>query len=297
MRRTFLALGVVLSLGAGLLLIGQAPPGTSMDRIGFPQNYQTTYKKMYTLDNNQNRQIRVIWANDVAQKVDPNQPWNFPYGSTLIFESYAPQLNDAGDPVLDDSGRFIPTDLQTIFVMKKDHGLGAEYGPVRNGEWEYVSYNPDGSFATAPSGSGTCALCHLQASSAPLSSNLPPSNAVNDYVFRVDQMFGGGSGAMPGGVMLNYLFVPNTIHVKAGSTLTIYNDDDVLHTIAANDNSFFSGFMGKGGSYTMKFDHPGEVPIHCTLHNRMKGTIIVDPPDAASTSAAGYSHGGGLPRR
>jgi plastocyanin len=290
MRRIFLPLGVVLSLATGLVLISQAPPGTSMDRIGFPQNYQTTFKKMYSLDNNQNRQIRVIWANDVAQTVNPNQPWNFPYGSILLFESYAPQLNDAGDPVLDDNGRFIPTDLQTIFVMKKDQGFGAEYGPVRNGEWEYVSYNPDGSYATPPSGTGACALCHLQASSASLSSNLPPSNGTNDYVFRVDQMFGGGSGAMPGGAMLNYLFVPNTIHVKAGTTLTLYNADDVVHTISADDGSFYSGFMDKGASYTMSFDQPGMVSIHCTLHNRMRGTIIVDPP-AASPSASSYGHG------
>jgi plastocyanin len=299
-RKSVLAFGVVVCLATGLLLIGQAPPGTSMDRIGFPKNYQTTYKKMYTLDNNQNRQIRVIWANDVAQTVNPNQPWNFPYGSILLFESYAPQLDANGDPVLSDSGRFVPTDLQTVFVMKKDQGFGAEYGPVRNGEWEYVSYNPDGSYATAPAGSGACALCHLQASSASLTSNLPPSNAVNDYVFRVDQMFAGGSGAMPGGVMQNYLFVPNTIHVKAGTTLTIYNDDDVVHTISANDGSFFSGFMGKGGSYTMKFDQPGEVAIHCTLHNRMRGTIIVDPPGAsASTTTSSYGHGAGavLPLR
>src|SRR2546423_7457639 len=114
---------------ATMVLVGQAPPrpGTSTDRVGFPQNYKTTFKKLYTLDNNQNRQIRVIWANDVAQTVDPTQPWNFPYGSVLVFEDVAPQLNDAGDPVLDENGRFIPTNLRTVFVMKKERGFGTEY--------------------------------------------------------------------------------------------------------------------------------------------------------------------------
>jgi hypothetical protein len=31
---------------------------------------------MEVFDNNQNRQIRVIWANDIAQSVDTTQPWN-----------------------------------------------------------------------------------------------------------------------------------------------------------------------------------------------------------------------------
>src|SRR5215467_2483759 len=133
MRKGFLAIGLLVSCSTGLLLIGQAPPGTSMDRIGYPTGYQNTYKKLYTFDNNQNRQIRVIWGNDVAMKVDPNQPWNFPYGSILIFESVLPKLDDSGEPVLDENGRFIPTDLTTVFVMKKDKGFGSEYGPVRNG--------------------------------------------------------------------------------------------------------------------------------------------------------------------
>src|SRR5262249_46184425 len=139
MKRSTIALCLLGSLATTVLLVGQAPalPGTSVDRIGFPKSYQTTFKKLYTLDNNQNRQIRVIWANDVAQQVVPTQPWNFPYGSILLFESWNPQLNDAGDPVLDENGRFIPTTLTTIFAMKKERGFGAEYGPIQNGEWEY----------------------------------------------------------------------------------------------------------------------------------------------------------------
>jgi plastocyanin len=291
MRRILFAGTLLVLSAAGLMLVGQGttPPGTSADRIGYPQDYQSTFKKLYTFDNNNNRQIRVIWANDAAQSVDAGQPWNFPYGSELIFESWTPQLDGDGNPVLDDDGRFIPTTLTTVFVMKKQQGFGAEYGPVRNGEWEYISYNPDGSFATAPSGTGACALCHLTGSSQPMTVGLPPINAANDYVFRANQMFRHGTGALPGGVLQNYLFVPNTIHVKAGSTLTIYNDDDIVHTIAADDGSFKSDFLGTGGSYTMKFDQPGQVPIHCTLHGRMRGMVIVDPADGTA-DGAGYGH-------
>src|SRR6266404_258317 len=174
MRRLFssAAIGVLLLPATWFVLVGQAPPlpGTSADRIGFPADYKSTFKQLYVLDNNQNQQVRVIWANDIAQTVDPAQPWNF----------------------------------------------------------------PDGSFATAPAASGGCALCHLQGSSAALANNLPPMNAKNDYVFRVENYFNGGSGATPDGVMLNYVFVPKTVHVQAGTPLTLYNGDQILHTIVAD---------------------------------------------------------------
>src|ERR1043166_653790 len=232
MKRLLLVVCTLLLSATGLVLVGQAPalPGTSADRIGFPANYKTTFKELYALDNNQNQQVRVIWANDMALTVDSSQPWNFPYGSILLFEDY-PTVPDAnGNPTLDENGRFVRAPLRTIFAMKKDKGFGSEYGPIRNGEWEYVSYLPDGSFATTPANSGGCALCHLQGSSAALTNNLPAINAKNDYVFRVENFFSRGSGAVPDGVMLNYVFVPKTIHVQAGVPLTIYNNDEVVHT-------------------------------------------------------------------
>ncbi len=294
MKRPIIASSVILLSAAGLLLVGQAPtlPGTSVDRIGFPKDYQTTFKQLYVFDNDANRQIRVVWANDIAMTVDATQPVTFPYGSILLFESYPAVLDSAGNPVLDDNGRFVRGNLTTVFAMKKDKGFGSEYGPIRNGEWEYVSYNPDGTTATAPANSGSCALCHMNGSSLPLAAGLPPINAANDFVFRVGTYFNHGSGAMPGAVMLNYSFVPKTIHVKAGSTLTLYNDDQLVHNVIADDGSFGSEYMGTGGSFSVKLDQAGTVPIHCSLHPRMKATIIVDPPDAAAAAVQNYSHSG-----
>ena len=300
MKRLFssAAIGALLLPATWFVLVGQAPtlPGTSADRIGFPANYKNTFKQLYVLDNNQNQQVRAIWANDMAQTVDPNQQWNFPYGSILLFEDY-PTVPDAnGNPTLDENGRFVRGPLRTVFAMKKDKGFGAEYGPIRNGEWEYVSYLPDGTYATAPANSGTCALCHMQGSSSPLINNLPPMNAKNDFVFRVENYFNGGSGATPDGVLLNYVFVPKTVHVQAGTPLTIYNGDQIVHNIVADNGAFASPLMGTGGSYTMKFDTPGEVNIHCSLHSRMRGKIIVDAPDAATATANSYGHGAPQPK-
>ena len=130
----------------------------------------------------------------------------------------------------------------------------------------------------------------MNGSSLPLSTGLPPINAANDYVFRASTYFNRGSGAVPGAVMLNYSFVPKTIHVKAGTKLTLYNDDQLVHTVIADDGSFGSDYLGAGGSYSIKLDQAGTIPIHCSLHARMKATIIVDPPDAATAAVQNYSH-------
>jgi plastocyanin len=286
-----IALSSVFLLIAGTYLPGQVPtplPGTSVDRINLPTNFRDTFKQMEVFDNNQNRQIRVIWANDIAQSVDTTQPWNFPYGSMMVFESYATVNDDAGNPTLDANGRFVRGPLTTVFASRKEQGFGAEYGPIRGGEWEYVSYNPDWSYATAPANSGSCALCHLTGT-ASTAATYPPVNAVNDYVFRAMQAFRGGSGALPDGVMLNYSYVPRTIHVKAGTPITLYNTDDVLHSITADDQSFDSGLISQGASFTVSFDQPGQVAIHCLVHSRMRATIIVDPADVPVT-ATKFSH-------
>src|SRR5205814_1508687 len=81
----------------------------------------------------------------------------------------------AGEPLLDKDGRFVPNALTTIFVMRKERGFGADYKELRNGEWEYASYRPDGSFGTQPSATGSCALCHLKGGSLTLSSSTPVS--------------------------------------------------------------------------------------------------------------------------
>ena len=44
--------------------------------------------------------------------------------------------------------------------MRKEQGFGVEYRENQSGEWEYVSFLPDGSYATPPADSGACAQCH-----------------------------------------------------------------------------------------------------------------------------------------
>src|SRR5690242_19585359 len=83
-------------------------PAPTVDRIGFPTDYQNSFLKVYTFDNYQNRQIRVMWANPIAASVTPSTVNNFPYGSIIVMETYSVVEDANGEPVLDPNGRFMP---------------------------------------------------------------------------------------------------------------------------------------------------------------------------------------------
>jgi len=289
---------LALVIASGSLLFQartQTPPplpAPTVDRVGFPTNYQTTYTKVYTFDNFQNRQIRVVWANPIAASVTPNTVNRFPFGSIIVMETFAVMEDAAGNPMLDAAGRFIPSGAApTVFVQRKERGFGADYGLIRNGNWEYVAYHPDGTYSTMPSGTGSCAACHLQGASGtaaapagvPIAANTVDIGEQWDYVFRPELFatpkFGGGSGAVPNAILQYYVFVPNTIHAQPGQVVTVYNYDQILHHIVSDDNSFDAGVMNPGASFAVTAGAAGTtISYHCTLHSRMKGRIVVDPP-------------------
>ncbi|ABX13250.1 multicopper oxidase domain-containing protein [Nitrosopumilus maritimus] len=69
---------------------------------------------------------------------------------------------------------------------------------------------------------------------------------------------------------------PIAIQVDSGTTVTWTNDDSVVHTVTDNENSFDSGFIQAGNTWSYSFDNPGEFDYICTLHPWMKGTISVN---------------------
>ncbi len=284
MNRVFIATiaaSMLIFITGSSLFVGhtQSLPAPTVDNVRFPSGYRATYTLLYTLDNYQNRQIRAVYGNPIAASVSPGRVFNFPYGSIILFESYSVQEDTAGEPLLDSKGRFVPNALTTIFVMRKERGFGADYKELRNGEWEYVAYRPDGTYATEPSGTGSCALCHLTGGALTPSPGSQPIGAQWDYVFRPDLYFGSGSGAVPDGVLQNYVFVPSTIHARPGQMITVYNSDQLLHHIVADNGTFDTGVMVPGSSFTVKAGDTGTViSYHCVLHSRVKGLIVADLP-------------------
>ena len=88
----------------------------------------------------------------------------------------------------------------------------------------------------------------------------------------------GGSAAQGGGStveIMNFMFMPGTLTVPAGTTVTWKFDDSTQHTVNADDNSFSSSPMANGQTFTHRFTTAGTVTYHCSIHPFMKGTIVV----------------------
>jgi nitrite reductase (NO-forming) len=69
----------------------------------------------------------------------------------------------------------------------------------------------------------------------------------------------------------------NVLTVKAGTTVTWSNQDNMMHTVTAVDGSFDSGFMDAGQTWSYTFDEPGEYEYFCSPHPWMRAKIIVEP--------------------
>jgi plastocyanin len=88
---------------------------------------------------------------------------------------------------------------------------------------------------------------------------------------------GYGSTATYSVNIANMAFSPASYTVKAGITVTWTNNDNMIHTVTANDSSFSSGNISIGSSYSMTFSVAGTYPYHCTIHPGMKGSVVVTP--------------------
>jgi plastocyanin len=76
-------------------------------------------------------------------------------------------------------------------------------------------------------------------------------------------------------VAKDFMFMPDALTVKAGSTVTWANMDDEAHTVVSNTGLFRSAAMDTNESFSFKFDQPGTYHFTCSIHPRMVGTIIV----------------------
>jgi plastocyanin len=75
--------------------------------------------------------------------------------------------------------------------------------------------------------------------------------------------------------IMNFMFMPGTLTVPVGSTVTWKFDDSTDHTVNADDNSFASPPMANGQTFAHTFSSAGTVAYHCSIHPFMKGTIVV----------------------
>ena len=167
----------LLILPAALLLAAAPPaptsgPAPTVDRVGFPADYENSFKLLRKFNRAQPRNLITVYANAPAAEVSATEELPYPNGSVFVMEFAEVPIGPEGKPLFDAGGKFKKGKVTSIHVMRRGDKFGEAYGPLRTGEWEYVEYRPDGSTLTAPKDSFTCAACHLQA------------GATRDWVYR-----------------------------------------------------------------------------------------------------------------
>lgn len=70
-------------------------------------------------------------------------------------------------------------------------------------------------------------------------------------------------------------FAPSRIEIAAGTTIRWTNNDQVVHTVTADDGSWDSGPIEPGASWSRTFDAAGDHSFHCTPHPFMRGVVVV----------------------
>jgi len=125
-----------------------------------------------------------------------------------------------------------------------------------------------GGAGASASGAGSPAITPTPVATTSVVTNTPtvvaptPLPGLTQVVLIVDN--GGGS----------FGFSPATLTIRAGTTVIWKNMSSVPHTITSDDGQTFdSGNIAPGGTFTFKFTVAGSYAYHCNIHPYMRATV------------------------
>jgi plastocyanin len=77
-----------------------------------------------------------------------------------------------------------------------------------------------------------------------------------------------------------FQYQPAQLEIKAGTTVTWVNQDDIQHTVTLGTRENPNGAVnlslsGKSATASFTFDRPGEYEYFCDRHQSMRGRILV----------------------
>ena len=75
----------------------------------------------------------------------------------------------------------------------------------------------------------------------------------------------------------NFTFDPPTLTVKAGTTVTWVNADDIPHVVLEKDGKFRSSALDTDEKFSQTLSTAGTVEYFCAIHPHMTGKIVVTP--------------------
>ena len=130
---------------------------------------------------------------------------------------------------------------------------------------------------------GTNAEAPLTPSNPPaavvyLEGNLPANAKPSDPVAQMAQK--------------NMLFAPDLVAIHTGGAVEFPNQDDTYHNVFSYSKAkrFDLGrYRKEEKPGSVVFEKPGVVTVHCEIHDRMRGTVLVlDSPYFQKTDSAGH---------
>jgi len=74
--------------------------------------------------------------------------------------------------------------------------------------------------------------------------------------------------------IISFSFRPKSLTVKVGTKVTWTNQDNVTHTVTADQGAFNSS-VDPGSSFSFTFTKAGSYAYHCMIHPSMMATIVV----------------------
>ena len=96
----------------------------------------------------------------------------------------------------------------------------------------------------------------------------------------------------------NECFIPNTVRIPVGGTVTWVNDDSAAHTTTSGtpsggpDGVWDSGLMMTSTLFSHTFDEIGSHDYFCAVHPWMGGTVIISTgPDWIKNNAGWWADG------
>ncbi len=75
--------------------------------------------------------------------------------------------------------------------------------------------------------------------------------------------------------MQNFAYQPANMQVRAGTTVTWTNQDNVPHSVTFKNGMKDSGLLFQGQSFSYTFNTPGTYQYYCTVHPYMVATVTV----------------------
>ena len=115
------------------------------DKVAFPEGFANAFVRYAIVDRADRNIARYMYMNAEAwEAAVAGEP--LPYGTIIVMEDHKVRMLSDEQAERDAENRLIPTDeTANVFLMQKGEGWGEEYpDELRNGEWEYARFSPDG---------------------------------------------------------------------------------------------------------------------------------------------------------